>query len=500
MYAFTLDHHRGYNKEDDWSDLEGECDGEFQSPIDLIDFCDDKNRNKSVILDKSLSIVLINYDEDLGEKELLMKNNGHTLQISIKGGDSLDNALPQLSGSAVGFNKFQLQQIHVHWNRNGSHSGSEHSLYGSKKAFEMHFVHFNTKYDAPDDASDHPDGSAVLSVLFDYYDCEEDGDSKEKCAENTPENMALAPITTKLRAVDDAEESTTLDQPLNLKKLLPRDTETFYWYQGSLTTPPCAEDLTWIVFTEIQNISKRQLTSFEHSFKNEDGKVLGTTNRAIQPLNGRLLLISRDDHCDGKDAVPKGSESDSFADSTNISIGAQQTVAEVRDEDEDDDKDDEDDDGRDSSSSSSSKDGDSNQNESNSNSNSKKNDEDDDDDDKNNSSNSSDSNSKDNDDDKGSGSKNDDHKSKDSGNNNNSSSSSSEDSKSSNEESSNSSDSNKSKGKDKNSEKKDDKTKDSKDSESDDGKTNKSSRSRREESDSQSGNSGSLFQVSAGMK
>lgn len=309
--------------------MDGECDGKFQSPIDLVDVC--KQKNETVIVDRSLGLVFINYDRTLEGKQLLLENNGHTAQISLKGSDELNNAFPQLSGSAVGFNKFQLQQIHFHWNRNASHAGSEHSLHGKKYAFEMHLVHFNTKYDVSDAATDHPDGSAVLSVFFDYYDCSEDNKaSGRECAENTPENPALRPITEKMRAVDDSDEKTCLDDDLNLKNLLPRDTKTFYWYQGSLTTPPCLENLTWIVFPEVQNISKQQLKSFEFNFKNDDGKVLGTTNRVVQPLNGRLLLISRDDHCKGKQAVPEGQDSDNFAESTNIEISAQQTAAETK--------------------------------------------------------------------------------------------------------------------------------------------------------------------------
>ena len=140
--------------------------------------------------------------------------------------------------------------------------------------------------------------------------------------------------------MDDADERTCLEEDLNLRNLLPRDTKTFFWYQGSLTTPPCLEDLTWIVFPEIQNISKRQLKSFEFNFKNEDGKVLGTTNREVQPLNGRLLLISRDDHCDGKDAMAQDEKEDNFAESTDIDIGAQQTVADAKNDGGDDDDDD----------------------------------------------------------------------------------------------------------------------------------------------------------------
>ena len=98
--------------------------------------------------------------------------------------------------------------------------------------------------------------------------------------------------------MDDADDAVVLDHlTLDLRALLPDNIDTFYWYQGSLTTPPCSEDLTWIVFPEIQPISRNQLHTFEYNFKNDEGKILGTTDRDIQPLNGRILLISNDNHC-----------------------------------------------------------------------------------------------------------------------------------------------------------------------------------------------------------
>ena len=303
----------GYGPSDgDWDDIQGaDCDGKYQSPIDLIDVCDDKDN--LVTVNSSLKVKLHNYDKPIKAKDVLFKNNGHTAQVKIKGSDDVVDNMPSISGSAVGKNsKFQLQQIHFHWNRNGSHAGSEHSLYGHKKAFEMHLVHFNTKYGDFEDAEDHPDGSVVISVLFDYFDCSELSNHKN-CDENTPENKALASITKKLRDINDADEVASLDDDLDLRGLLPSNTDTFYWYKGSLTTPPCSEHLTWIVFPDVQNISKIQLDSFEHNFRNEDGKILGTTNRDLQPLNNRKLVITSDDHCkhdDDKDGSATSSENE----------------------------------------------------------------------------------------------------------------------------------------------------------------------------------------------
>ena len=44
-----------------------------------------------------------------------------------------------------------------------------------------------------------------------------------------------------------------------------------------------------------------QLESFWMALGTEDGKVLGTTNREIKDLNGRLLLVSNDEYCNSEE-------------------------------------------------------------------------------------------------------------------------------------------------------------------------------------------------------
>jgi len=57
---------------------------------------------------------------------------------------------------------------------------------------------------------------------------------------------------------------------IDLSKLIPQSKAHFY-YQGSLTTPPCSESVQWIVFNEHIQVSKNQLQKFrffyDHNFR-----------------------------------------------------------------------------------------------------------------------------------------------------------------------------------------------------------------------------------------
>lgn len=71
-------------------------------------------------------------------------------------------------------------------------------------------------------------------------------------------------------------------RPVNLKKLLPDDLSGYYYYEGSLTTPPCSERVYWTVLDQRVEISEQQLNQFlSNSVK--------SNVRAPQSLNGRLV-------------------------------------------------------------------------------------------------------------------------------------------------------------------------------------------------------------------
>jgi carbonic anhydrase len=66
--------------------------------------------------------------------------------------------------------------------------------------------------------------------------------------------------------------------------VLPED-RAYYTYMGSLTTPPCTEDVLWMVFKQPIQISAEQVGIFAHLYKHNA--------RPIQPSNGRLIKMSR---------------------------------------------------------------------------------------------------------------------------------------------------------------------------------------------------------------
>jgi carbonic anhydrase len=69
---------------------------------------------------------------------------------------------------------------------------------------------------------------------------------------------------------------------------LPRDLST-YRYQGSLTTDPYTEPVSWFVLKHHRGILPVSLAHFQSRFPEGD-------SRAIQPLNGRTVSYRPQHH------------------------------------------------------------------------------------------------------------------------------------------------------------------------------------------------------------
>lgn len=71
---------------------------------------------------------------------------------------------------------------------------------------------------------------------------------------------------------------------LDLAALLPQDAR-YYQLFGSLTTPPCTEDVLWIIFKQPMTVSAGQLKLFGQLFPNNA--------RPLQPANGRVVRAAQ---------------------------------------------------------------------------------------------------------------------------------------------------------------------------------------------------------------
>lgn len=166
---------------------------------------------------------------------LVVVNNGHTIQVDVAAGSSmiLDGAV------------YQLLQFHFH-------HPSEHTVDGIAYPLEVHFVHKGAA------------GLAVLGVMF----------------QEGPPNPTLGAIWDLMPAKPgQVRDPVAMLAP---EALLPADATTWR-YAGSLTTPPCSEVVSWVVYRQAVTASAQQIQAFAALFP--------LNARPVQPLNRRKLLL-----------------------------------------------------------------------------------------------------------------------------------------------------------------------------------------------------------------
>jgi carbonic anhydrase len=229
--------HWGYHGEhgpNHWGDLSPEWSlcktGTSQTPIDIV--------VKDAVKSKDLKPLELAYKP----LPLTVQNNGHTVVVNAPAGNTL---------GAAG-DKWELAQFHFH-------SPSEHMVDGKPMDAELHLVHKNAKGEL-----------AVVGVLL----------KKGK------ENKALAAVFDNLpeppeKGADPAAPKAIEGKTIDLMPLLPKKAG-YYSYSGSLTTPPCTENVSWIVLAPTAEISEAQLDKFKKATH-------GDTNRPIQPMGSRKV-------------------------------------------------------------------------------------------------------------------------------------------------------------------------------------------------------------------
>ncbi|MDD5176233.1 MAG: carbonic anhydrase family protein [Sterolibacterium sp.] len=167
-------------------------------------------------------------------------NNGHTIQVSY-GAEG---------GASLGGMPYRLAQFHFH-------APSEHTLNGKPLAMEAHLVH--------------KDAEGRLAVIGLFY--------KEGRA-----NSFLNKFWN-VMPKEAGPERSVADTTLRIAEMLPKD-KSYYYYNGSLTTPPCSEGVKWYVLKQPLEASREQIREFAALF--------GHNERPVQPLGGRTIYTVQD--------------------------------------------------------------------------------------------------------------------------------------------------------------------------------------------------------------
>ncbi|XP_039090942.1 carbonic anhydrase 6 [Hyaena hyaena] len=233
------------------------CGGKRQSPINL-------QRRKVQYNPFLKALNLTGYEYQAGE--FPMTNNGHTVQISLP---------PTMRMAAADGTEYIAKQMHFHWGGESLEvSGSEHTVDGIRFVAEIHIVHYNSKYKSYSVAQSAPDGLAVLAALIKV--------------EDYGENTYYSSFISQLDSIRHPGQSTVLSG-LDIRDMLPDNVHDYYSYKGSLTTPPCTENVNWFVLANPIKFSRAQSWKLENSMMDHQNNPLHNIYRMTQPLNNRVV-------------------------------------------------------------------------------------------------------------------------------------------------------------------------------------------------------------------
>ncbi|KAH0953080.1 hypothetical protein HN011_002488 [Eciton burchellii] len=258
----------GYSKREQhlWPQKYKSCAGKLQSPVAI-------STSKAIPLPFP-ALEMIGYHDFLPTSQILV-NNGQTVKL-IMNKNGKHKRLPYIFGAMLKQDQqYEIEQLHFHWGIKNNR-GAEHMLNGVRYPMEMHIVHRNIAYSNLLQALQHEDGVVVIAVFFQLQD---------------EHNEFFQVFVSKLLDVQWAHTELPINISVTLISLLPPNIDVFYTYKGSLTTPPCSEVVTWIIFATPVPISFRQMNTFR-ILSNGEG-TLGDNFRRLQDIGQRKIYIRR---------------------------------------------------------------------------------------------------------------------------------------------------------------------------------------------------------------
>jgi len=206
-----------------WSELNEKfkmcSEGKSQSPIDII---------------ASSDIDLPSLDLNYKTKSANVIDNGHTVQVNIEKGSTF----------TIDKDIYELKQFHFH-------TPSENNINHKSFPLEAHFVHATA------------DGKlAVVAIMFE---------------EAKSSNAVISKIWSKFPLKEGEKTELTLSTE-EINALMPSDKD-YYKFTGSLTTPPCSEEVKWHVIKKPLTISKVQVKQFFDIYGHSNNRPIQETNK-----------------------------------------------------------------------------------------------------------------------------------------------------------------------------------------------------------------------------
>jgi len=165
-------------------------------------------------------------------------DNGHTIQANVNGWNSM-----QVMGR-----RFKLVQFHFH-------TPSEEAINGRQYDMVVHLVHKDTQ-----------DRLAVVAVLV-------EGGARQPAIQAVLNNL---PLERNVEVAGSAD--------LDLAQILPADRK-YFTYMGSLTTPPCSEDVLWIVMKKPVQATSDQINLFSRMYPMNARPIQASSGRTIKESN-----------------------------------------------------------------------------------------------------------------------------------------------------------------------------------------------------------------------
>jgi len=198
--------------------------------------CKAGHRQSPIDIQKTEAADLPPIQFDYHPSPLRIVDNGHTIQVTYEPRSSI----------RVGGHEYVLKQFHFH-------RPSEERVHGKRYDMSLHLVH-----------ADAQGALAVVGVLL----------------EQGKENALVRELWNDLPKAKEKEERRD-DVQVNAADLLPQD-RGYFTFEGSLTTPPCSENVTWLVLKQPVAVSADEVARFSALYRDDARPTQPTYDRVVK--------------------------------------------------------------------------------------------------------------------------------------------------------------------------------------------------------------------------